>query len=106
MKVGIVCPYDWSAPGGVQAHVRDLAVALIRLGHEVSVLAPCDEDIELPPYVVSVGGAVSVSYNGSKAKIAFGPVTTRRRGPSCPCAAARRSRRDPWPDRRRGSGRR
>ena len=78
MKVGIVCPYDWSAPGGVQAHVRDLAVALQRLGHEVSVLAPCDDDIELPPYVVSVGGAVSVSYNGSKAKIAFGPVTTRR----------------------------
>jgi phosphatidylinositol alpha-mannosyltransferase len=78
VKVGIVCPYDWSAPGGVQAHVRDLAVALIRLGHDVSVLAPCDEDIELPPYVVSVGGAVSVSYNGSKAKIAFGPRTTRR----------------------------
>jgi phosphatidylinositol alpha-mannosyltransferase len=78
VKVGIVCPYDWSAPGGVQAHVRDLAVALQRLGHEVSVLAPCDDDIELPPYVVSVGGAVSVSYNGSKAKIAFGPVTTRR----------------------------
>ena len=78
MKVGIVCPYDWSAPGGVQVHVRDLAVALQRLGHEVSVLAPCDDDIELPPYVVSAGGAVTLSYNGSKAKVAFGPVTTRR----------------------------
>ena len=78
MKVGIVCPYDWSAPGGVQVHVRDLAVALQRLGHEVSVLAPCDDDIDLPPYVVSAGGAVTLSYNGSKAKVAFGPVTTRR----------------------------
>jgi len=78
VKVGIVCPYDWSAPGGVQVHVRDLAVALQRLGHEVSVLAPCDDDIELPPYVVSAGGAVTLSYNGSKAKVAFGPVTTRR----------------------------
>jgi phosphatidylinositol alpha-mannosyltransferase len=78
VKVGIVCPYDWSAPGGVQVHVRDLAVALQRLGHDVSVLAPCDEDIELPPYVVSAGGAVTLSYNGSKAKVAFGPVTTRR----------------------------
>jgi len=78
VKVGIVCPYDWSAPGGVQVHVRDLAVALQRLGHEVSVLAPCDDDIDLPPYVVSAGGAVTLSYNGSKAKVAFGPVTTRR----------------------------
>jgi phosphatidyl-myo-inositol alpha-mannosyltransferase len=78
VKVGIVCPYDWSAPGGVQVHVRDLAVALQRLGHEVSVLAPCDDDIELPPWVVSSGRPVSVSYNGSKAKVAFGPVSARR----------------------------
>lgn len=78
MKVGIVCPYDWSVPGGVQVHVRDLAVALQRLGHEVSVLAPCDDDSELPAYVVSSGRPVSVSYNGSKAKVAFGPVSNRR----------------------------
>lgn len=80
MRVGIVCPYDWSTPGGVQAHVRDLAVALQRLGHHVSVLAPCDDDadVELPPFVVSSGRPVSVSYNGSKAKVQFGPVTARR----------------------------
>jgi phosphatidylinositol alpha-mannosyltransferase len=78
MKVGIVCPYDWSAPGGVQVHVRDLAVALQRLGHEVSVLAPCEDDSELPPYVVSSGRPVSLAYNGSKARVAFGPVSTRR----------------------------
>ncbi len=40
VRVGLVCPYSWDVPGGVQAHVRDLAEALIRLGHEVSVLAP------------------------------------------------------------------
>jgi phosphatidylinositol alpha-mannosyltransferase len=78
VKVGLVCPYDWSSPGGVQVHVRDLAVALLRLGHEVSVLAPCEDESDLPPYVVSAGRAVSLSYNGSKAKVAFGPVTTRR----------------------------
>jgi phosphatidylinositol alpha-mannosyltransferase len=78
MKVGIVCPYDWSAPGGVQVHVRDLAVALQRLGHEVSVLAPCEDDSELPAYVVSSGRPVSLAYNGSKARVAFGPVSTRR----------------------------
>ena len=78
MRVGIVCPYDWTAPGGVQAHVRDLAVALQRLGHDVSVLAPADDDTDLPDYVVPSGRAVSLAYNGSRAKVAFGPVTTRR----------------------------
>jgi phosphatidylinositol alpha-mannosyltransferase len=74
----MVCPYDWGVPGGVRSHVLDLAVALQRLGHEVSVLAPCADDLELPPFVVSAGPSVSVSYNGSKANIAFGPRTTRR----------------------------
>jgi len=78
VKVGIVCPYDWSVPGGVQVHVRDLAVALQRLGHDVSVLAPSEDDTDLPDYVVSAGPSISLSYNGSKAKVAFGPVTTRR----------------------------
>jgi len=78
VKVGIVCPYDWSSPGGVQVHIRDLAVALQRLGHTVSVLTPAEEDDDLPPYVVSTGGAVSLAYNGSRAKIALGPIATRR----------------------------
>ena len=25
MRIGIVCPYSWDVPGGVQFHVRDLA---------------------------------------------------------------------------------
>ena len=29
MKIGIVCPYSWDVPGGVQLHIRDLAEALI-----------------------------------------------------------------------------
>ena len=44
MKIGVVCPYAWDIPGGVQNHVRDLAEHLIRLGHEVSVLAPADDE--------------------------------------------------------------
>ena len=40
MRVGIVCPYSLDVPGGVQNHVKDLAEALIALGHKVSVLAP------------------------------------------------------------------
>ena len=78
MKVGMVCPYDWGVPGGVRSHVLDLAVALQRLGHEVSVLAPCEDDLEVPDFVVSAGPSFAMSYNGSTANIAFGPRTTRR----------------------------
>jgi phosphatidylinositol alpha-mannosyltransferase len=79
VRIGIVCPYSFDVPGGVQNHVMDLAEALIGLGHEVSVLAPADEESPLPPYVVAAGRAVPLPYNGSVARIAlFGPVSTTR----------------------------
>lgn len=80
MKVGIVCPYTWDTPGGVQAHVRDLAESLLALGHEVSVLTPVDDpdEADLPPYVVPAGRTVPVPYNGSVARLAFGPLTLTR----------------------------
>ncbi|PRY27572.1 glycosyltransferase family 4 protein [Pseudosporangium ferrugineum] len=78
MRIGIVSPYSFDVPGGVQNHIVDLAEALIGLGHEVSVLAPADEDAELPPYVVPAGRAMPLPYNGSVARIAFGPVSTAR----------------------------
>jgi len=78
LRIGIVCPYSFEVPGGVQGHVRDLAEALIALGHTVSVLAPADEDSPLPPYVVPAGRAVPVRYNGSVARLAFGPVSATR----------------------------
>ena len=55
MKIGMVCPYSFDVPGGVQAHVVDLAEVLIERGHTVSVLAPASEDTELPDFVVSAG---------------------------------------------------
>jgi phosphatidylinositol alpha-mannosyltransferase len=78
VRIGIVCPYSFDVPGGVQNHVMDLAEALIDLGHEVSVLAPADEDSPLPPYVVPAGRSVPFPYNGSVARITFGPVSTAR----------------------------
>ncbi|QMU76394.1 glycosyltransferase family 4 protein [Streptacidiphilus sp. PB12-B1b] len=78
MKVGIVCPYAWDVPGGVQFHVRDLAEHLIALGHQVSVLAPADDDTPLPPYVVAAGRAVPVPYNGSVARLTFGFLSASR----------------------------
>jgi phosphatidyl-myo-inositol alpha-mannosyltransferase len=78
MRIGIVCPYSLDVPGGVQNHVQDLSRALITLGHEVSVLAPADDDKPLPPYVVPAGRAVPVRYNGSVARLSFGPISAAR----------------------------
>jgi phosphatidyl-myo-inositol alpha-mannosyltransferase len=78
VRVGIVCPYTWEVPGGVQEHVRDLAEALIDLGHEVSVITPADEDLPLPGYVVPAGRAVPVPYNGSVGRVAFGFLSASR----------------------------
>ena len=80
MRIGIVCPYSFDVPGGVQFHVRDLAEHFLGQGHHASVLAPADEDTPLPDYVESVGRAVPVRYNGSVARLNFGPVTAARVG--------------------------
>jgi phosphatidyl-myo-inositol alpha-mannosyltransferase len=79
VRVGIVCPYSWEIPGGVQAHVRDLAEQLIVMGHAVSVLAPGDDDLpDLPSYVVTAGKSVPIPYNGSVARVQFGLVSAAR----------------------------
>jgi phosphatidyl-myo-inositol alpha-mannosyltransferase len=78
VKIGIVCPYSFEVPGGVQSHVLDLAKALRRRGHEVDVLAPADEDTPLPDFVRPAGRSVGIPYNGSVARLSFGPVSYRR----------------------------
>jgi phosphatidylinositol alpha-mannosyltransferase len=78
LRIGIVCPYSWDFPGGVQNHVRDLAEFLITNGHYVEVLAPATESENLPDYVVSAGRAISIPYNGAVARILFGVVANNR----------------------------
>lgn len=72
LSIGLVCPYAWDVPGGVQQHVGDLAETLLKAGHRVSVLAPSAQEAALPDYVVSAGPAIPVPYNGSVARLAFG----------------------------------
>lgn len=78
MRVGLVCPYAWDVPGGVMAHVEDLRVALERLGHEVQVLAPAEDEQNLPDYVTFAGKPVAVPFNGSVARVVFGPGPVAR----------------------------
>jgi phosphatidyl-myo-inositol alpha-mannosyltransferase len=76
MRVGLVCPYALDVPGGVQAHVLGLAAALRARGHTVAVLAPADGPV--PEHVTAAGRALALPYNGSVARVAFGPVAWAR----------------------------
>jgi phosphatidylinositol alpha-mannosyltransferase len=77
MRIGMVCPYSFDVHGGVQSHVLQLAEVMHRGGHDVSVLAPSSPHVKLPDYVVSGGKAVPIPYNGSVARLRFGPATHR-----------------------------
>ncbi|MGV0871127.1 glycosyltransferase family 4 protein [Mycolicibacterium sp. XJ879] len=77
MRIGMVCPYSFDVPGGVQSHVLQLAEVMRARGNDVSVLAPFSPHVTLPDYVVSGGRAVPIPYNGSVARLRFGPATHR-----------------------------
>jgi phosphatidylinositol alpha-mannosyltransferase len=78
MRIGIVSPYSFDTPGGVQNHVHDLAETLIGLGHSVSVLAPASEDTVGPPFLTPAGRTIPIRYNGSVARLSFGPISAAR----------------------------
>jgi phosphatidyl-myo-inositol alpha-mannosyltransferase len=78
MRIGLVCPYQWDVPGGVQYHVRDLAETLLDMGHHVEILSPAEREESLPEHATFAGRAVPVPYNGSMASLQFGPVSATR----------------------------
>ncbi|MFP7364713.1 glycosyltransferase family 4 protein [Corynebacterium callunae] len=73
MRIGMVCPYSFDQPGGVQAHILDLAQVFIDQGHEVQVLGPCSPNTQVPDFVIKGGTSVPIPYNGSVARLSFGP---------------------------------
>lgn len=75
MKIGMVSPYSFDFPGGVQIHALDLCEEFRRRGHEVSLIGPAGKDVDLPDFVERGGHAIPIPYNGSVARLAFGPVT-------------------------------
>jgi phosphatidylinositol alpha-mannosyltransferase len=76
VKVALVSPYSWTTPGGVNIHIAGLARELQARGHEVRILAPADGDVE--PGVIALGRTIGVPFNGSVARVAFGPRVTAR----------------------------
>lgn len=84
LRVGLVCPYSFSAPGGVQNHVLGLASQLRKQGHHAEILGPGDlapgtlESYALPADAfTSTGYSVPIKFNGSVARISFGPSQWR-----------------------------
>lgn len=77
LRIGLVCPYSLTIPGGVQAQVLELARVLRRMGHEARVLGPCDGP---PPtsYVTPLGNSVPFAANGSVAPFAPDPACSLR----------------------------
>ena len=77
LRVGMVCPYSLSVPGGVQAQVLGLARQLRRMGIEVRVLGPCDGP---PPatFVTPLGNSLPTASNGSIAPVAPDPACALR----------------------------
>lgn len=77
MRIGLVCPYSLTIPGGVQGQVLGLARSLRTLGHEVRVLGPCDGP---PPDagVTPLGRSVPTAANGSVAPLAPDPSAQLR----------------------------
>lgn len=80
MRIALVCPYDWTAPGGVQTHVAHLAVRLAER-HDVAVFAPIrrgGRPAVAVPALVDVGRPIRVPYNRSVAPVALGPTAAVR----------------------------
>jgi phosphatidylinositol alpha-mannosyltransferase len=77
LRIGLVCPYSLTIPGGVQGQVMGLAVALRAMGHEARVLAPCDGPPPAP-FVTPLGKSVPTASNGSVAPIAPDPSAQLR----------------------------
>jgi phosphatidylinositol alpha-mannosyltransferase len=77
VRIGLICPYSLSVPGGVQAQVLALARTLRGLDQDVRVLAPCDGP---PPDagVTPLGKSVPTASNGSVAPLAPDPAAQLR----------------------------
>jgi len=71
MRVGLVSPYDFASPGGVNDHVRQLARRLTETGHEARIFAPssrADVGFDKARFY-RIGTPIAIPANDSVARI-------------------------------------
>ena len=71
MRIGLVSPYDFASPGGVNDHVRHLSRELARSGHEPSIFAPSSRtDVDYGDVrFYRIGTPIAIPVNDSVARI-------------------------------------
>src|SRR3954452_16190589 len=89
MRLGLISPYSWTYPGGVNRHVEALAEQFLARGHDVRVFAPFDCDtrrtallhrgarphpIEPPEWLMPLGGTIGWPSNGAISNLSFHPT--------------------------------
>jgi phosphatidylinositol alpha-mannosyltransferase len=77
VRVGLICPYSLTLPGGVQGQVLGLGRALQAHGVHARILGPCDGPPPNPS-VTPLGNSIPTASNGSLAAIAPDPAAALR----------------------------
>jgi phosphatidyl-myo-inositol alpha-mannosyltransferase len=89
MRVGLVTPYSWTVPGGVNHHVEHLAAELETRGHQAWIIAPVGAlspvrravDSRRHPNAerfIPMGTSVPIPTNGSRAYLNASPRVVMR----------------------------
>jgi phosphatidylinositol alpha-mannosyltransferase len=74
MKIGLVTPYIYPLPGGVNAHVRDLYEHLVARGHDVRIISSVHgPQRQSEGDIIRLGYGFSVPANGSVGTLTFSP---------------------------------
>ena len=85
MRIGLVTPYTWTVPGGVNQHVEHLSAELEARGHEPWIMAPVGAFTpswrtpdgrrlaRAAENLIPMGTALAIPSNGSQAYISLNP---------------------------------
>lgn len=70
MKIALVSPYDFAFPGGVANHISSLKNQLIKMGHEVKVIAPASKGFTgFDDSFIPIGKPRSIPSSGSICRV-------------------------------------
>lgn len=74
MKIALVDPYDIAHPGGVGSHIRALDRQLVRLGHDVRIIAPAtDPETEYGDRFIRIGRPFAIPSSESVIRVPISP---------------------------------